>query len=485
VPVPYRRAMRARIVASRARASLLRFAGWRNSCVSSTIRGDGGHECAATARSFTWRAALSCATAQKRPMIAGDLPHNEVERLRAVQQHQILDTPPDGTFDRIVRLAAKIFNVPIALVTIVDQDRIWFKARHGLDNVFQIPRDPGLCASAICDDEPYIIENARQDIRSMANPLVAGGFGLQFYAAAQLRTHDGHNLGTLCILDRKPRVFGSSESGTLEMLAGVVVDEMELRLATLRTVASERQLVIDKDHLYQRERRVAASLQEAMLPDQLPDVSQIQFSSLYLPASDEAAVGGDWFDALLLDKNHLLVSIGDVTGHGINAATLMGKVRQSLRAIALNFSDPADILFRLDRVLRYEDQHRIVTSFVAIVDLDERTLAYASAGHPPPLLRAPGGSVTILSTTGTPLGLRGTEEPQSQRLSIAPGSLLVMYTDGLIEQSRDIIAGEKALLETVRQTHIVHATDPAAAIKEALLPGDTADDVAIMTAYFS
>jgi GAF domain-containing protein len=160
----------------------------------------------------------------------------ETARLDAVRRYDILDTPPDGAFDRVTALAAKIFDVPIALVTIVDHDRIWFKSRHGLDEVGQIDRDPGLCASAVLQDEPYIVEEARTDPRTLANPLVAGKFGLQFYAAAPLRTGDGHRLGTLCIIDREPRLFSPRQADVLQRLSEIVVDELELRLSALNAV---------------------------------------------------------------------------------------------------------------------------------------------------------------------------------------------------------------------------------------------------------
>src|SRR5579883_697097 len=165
----------------------------------------------------------------------------EESRLAAVRRYDILDTPPDGSFDRITRLASELFDVPIALVSIVDHDRIWFKSKTGLDDVDQIPRDPGLCASAVLQDSPYIVEEARTDPRTLANPLVAGQFGLRFYAAAPLRTGDGHRLGTLCLLDREPRMFSPKQANVLQHLADVVMDEMELRLAARRLAAGASQ----------------------------------------------------------------------------------------------------------------------------------------------------------------------------------------------------------------------------------------------------
>src|SRR6476660_1149134 len=115
----------------------------------------------------------------------------EAQRLAAVRRYDILDTPPDGAFDRITALAARLFNVPIAIVSIVDHDRIWFKSHHGI-TAEQIPRDPGLCASAILQGVVWVVENAPEDPRTLSNPLVAGDFGLGFYAGAPLRTREGY-----------------------------------------------------------------------------------------------------------------------------------------------------------------------------------------------------------------------------------------------------------------------------------------------------
>ena len=132
------------------------------------------------------------------------IPANEPQRMAAVKRYDILDTPADGSFDRVTAIAARRFNVPISIISIVDNDRIWFKSHHGLD-VSQIDREAGLCASAILKNDAHILLDASKDIRSLANPLVAGDFGLRFYAGVPLTTSDGYNLGTLCVIDKEPR----------------------------------------------------------------------------------------------------------------------------------------------------------------------------------------------------------------------------------------------------------------------------------------
>ncbi|MDQ3073089.1 MAG: GAF domain-containing protein [Bacteroidota bacterium] len=162
-------------------------------------------------------------------------PDNEEERLKALKRYQILDTPPDDSFDHVAALTAKLFKVPIALVSLVDEDRIWFKAKYGLE-ADQINRDPGLCASVILAPEVYTISDTLKDPRTLANPLVAGEMGLRFYAAAPLQTHDGYNLGTLCVLDTKPKTLNREDEENLAHLAKIVMDQMELRLAALTAV---------------------------------------------------------------------------------------------------------------------------------------------------------------------------------------------------------------------------------------------------------
>lgn len=161
------------------------------------------------------------------------IPDNESLRLEAVKRYEILDTPRDGAFDRITFLASKIFNVPISTVTIVDSDRIWFKSATGLE-AEQIDRDPGLCASAILVDEPWVVEDAKSDPRTLENPLVLGDLGLRFYAGVPLVTGDGYKLGMLNIIDQQPRELSEDELSILQELSKIVVDELELRLAARR-----------------------------------------------------------------------------------------------------------------------------------------------------------------------------------------------------------------------------------------------------------
>ncbi|GAA6623148.1 response regulator [Scytonema sp. NUACC26] len=173
-------------------------------------------------------------------------PQEESDRLKVLQRYEILDTPPDGAFDRITSIAARLLKVPIAIVSLVDSDRIWFKSHYGLD-VEQIERSPGLCASAILSNDVYSIVDASKDVRSLANPLVAGEMGLRFYAAAPLTTYDGYNLGTLCVIDKQPRSISKDEKSILSDLAAVVIDEIEMRLAARKVAQLNIELAQAKE----------------------------------------------------------------------------------------------------------------------------------------------------------------------------------------------------------------------------------------------
>jgi len=164
------------------------------------------------------------------------LTRHESERIKSVARYNILDTPPDGAFDRVAAIAAKLFGVPMATVSIVDTDRVWFKASVGLQGVRQTTRDPGLSASAILEGKPYLVSDARSDPRAAAHPLVTGELGLQFYAAAPIITADGYHLGTVAVMDTEPHEATPEQMAMLADLAAVVMDQLELRLAAMNAM---------------------------------------------------------------------------------------------------------------------------------------------------------------------------------------------------------------------------------------------------------
>ncbi|ALI98030.1 GAF domain-containing protein [Rufibacter tibetensis] len=156
------------------------------------------------------------------------IPDNEEARLAKLRSLNILGGyQEEGRFKHIAAMASRMFEVPIALINLVDSEVVWTKASAGLDETPAIPRGTSLCSLAVLKDEPTVFENAKSEPCLLANPLVVGEFGLQFYAAAPLKTSDGFNIGALCIVDKEPRTFSQAEQKVLENLASIVMEEIE------------------------------------------------------------------------------------------------------------------------------------------------------------------------------------------------------------------------------------------------------------------
>jgi len=158
------------------------------------------------------------------------VPANEQDRLRALKRLEILDTPPEAAFDRITSIAGVVLGTPIALVSLIDESRQWFKSRVGLE-AEETPREDAFCAHAICGEDVFIVNDASADPRFSENPLVTDNPNIRFYAGAPLKAPGGANLGTLCVIDREPRDFSAEQKGVLANLAELVVRELELRKA--------------------------------------------------------------------------------------------------------------------------------------------------------------------------------------------------------------------------------------------------------------
>lgn len=174
----------------------------------------------------------------KRPIgpVPARVPGDEQARLRELEALEILDTPPEPSFDDLAYLAAYICGTKTALVSLVDEERQWFKARVNMKER-ETPRDVAFCAHAILDaKKPMVVEDATKDPRFAGNPLVTGRHGVRFYAGAPLLTPEGHALGTLCVLDPAPRKLSKEQLGALRALARQVVVLLELR-ALLAAVA--------------------------------------------------------------------------------------------------------------------------------------------------------------------------------------------------------------------------------------------------------
>lgn len=188
---------------------------------------------------------------------------------------------------------------------------------------------------------------------------------------------------------------------------------------------------------FEQEREVAQRLQHAMLTE-LPTGPGVECAARYLPAVTGLNVGGDWYDAFCRPDGTLVLAVGDVAGHGLVAATLMGQLRTALRAYAMDLPEPGEVLARLQALIRHLDPDHCATAVLAMITPGGR-MSLATAGHPPPLLREPDGSVRRLECFGPMLGLPIDHDYAVDTRTLAPGSMLLFYTDGLIERRDTII----------------------------------------------
>jgi serine phosphatase RsbU (regulator of sigma subunit) len=241
-----------------------------------------------------------------------------------------------------------------------------------------------------------------------------------------------------------PLLVGGLPVGALRLSFGSERTLVYEERVFLEALAGQCALAVERARLYERERRTATALQRSLLPDRLPTVPGLELAARYLAGSDEAEVGGDWYDVFPLPSGRIALTVGDVMGKGVAAAAGMGRIRSALRALALGEESPAAVLTGLDRLVEAtENDEQIVTLVYVVVDPVSGRAVGAQAGHPPLVHVPAGGADPVLLDFGpgsTPLGIP--EERHEACATLAPGDLLLGYSDGLIEtRARGITQG--------------------------------------------
>ncbi|MBA2319434.1 MAG: serine/threonine-protein phosphatase [Euzebyales bacterium] len=229
-------------------------------------------------------------------------------------------------------------------------------------------------------------------------------------------------------------------------------------------------------------RQVAERFQDSLLPE-LPTVEHTTLAVAYRAASREAKVGGDFYDVVPLPGGHVLIVVGDVVGKGIVAAVHTSIITQTLRALALQGLELDDLLARADIQVRWQREELIATLWCGLYEPETGELSFASLGHPPALLLRAGGDHLRLELHGLPLGLRDLlpEPPEVRTRRLEPRDLLVLYTDGVVEASRDYFAGQDALLAAVAARHDEPVGEIlVAALEELLLDAGHTDDAVML-----
>ncbi len=235
-------------------------------------------------------------------------------------------------------------------------------------------------------------------------------------------------------------------------------------LKLFEELARRAAVAVENAQMYRREKRIADEVQQALLPTVLPEVPGYAFDAVYSPSVRDVEVGGDWFDAFALPDGRVVISIGDVFGHGLHAAVVMSSIRHGLRVLALQQSQPDRMLQVVDDALARDYPDASASAVVAVLDPAAQTLTYAVAGHPSPLLRTPDGEVHPLRGNGVPLGVRGAVTPNVQTVALPLEAMLVLYTDGLVEATRgDELDAEQRLRGALRDETLVARRPPGRA----------------------
>ena len=245
---------------------------------------------------------------------------------------------------------------------------------------------------------------------------------------------------------------------------------------------AERRLFMEAA-LFSEQRRMIELLQESLAPDQLPQAERVVLQAAYYPASLKHAVGGDWYQVIELSRNRLMLVMGDVGGHGLDAAIVMNRARQSITTAAIIEEDPAQVLIRANAVLTGQYGH-MVTVLCCVLDTMTREFTYATAGHPSPVIAAPNAVPRWLCSGGPPLGIFPTIELESITHVLEKKSCVYLFTDGLIENDRDVIRGMAQVLEGA--SYAASTPEPASSLyRHTIVSGEPRDDVAILAVMIS
>ncbi|MFC9293745.1 SpoIIE family protein phosphatase [Streptomyces sp. NPDC057011] len=229
-------------------------------------------------------------------------------------------------------------------------------------------------------------------------------------------TASGRPVGSLILSYDRPRPFPPAERALLTSLAGLIAQ------------------ALDRARLYDAKHALAHTLQTGLLPHTLPRVPNLEVSARYRPAGNGMDIGGDFYDLIRPTPSTVLAAIGDVQGHNVNAAALMGQVRTAVHAHGTAGTPPSELLARTNRLLTDLDPGLFTSCLIAQIDLAHGRARLASAGHPPPLLQYPGGATELLEVPpGLLLGIEPSAEYLTHEVAFPPGALLVLYTDGLVE----------------------------------------------------
>jgi serine phosphatase RsbU (regulator of sigma subunit)/anti-sigma regulatory factor (Ser/Thr protein kinase) len=388
----------------------------------------------------------------------------QLRRVLHVADVALAHLSPEDLLDELLIRVREVLGADTAAVLLLDErtDELVATAAKGIEEEVEagvrIPVGKGFAGKIASERAPVVID--RVDHRNVMNPILREK-GIISLLGVPMLVH-GQVLGVLHVGSLTYRRFAEPDVQLLQMVAERVALGLNVRL-------------------YEHERRLTEALQRTFLPVSMPRVPGLRFTSKYQPA---AGIGGDWYDVLALPSGAVALAMGDVAGHGVEAAVAMGRLRSALRVCAVEGADPADVVSRLDRLMETLDVAGMVTLLFGIVDPDFSEFRFVAAGHVPPLVLKDGDPFFAEDgRADPPLATSRLHRFRTHVVSLDGAKSLLLYTDGLIERRDESLS---AGLERLRAEshHVGAALNSAAALDslvDSLLDGSEAtDDIAVL-----
>jgi serine phosphatase RsbU (regulator of sigma subunit)/anti-sigma regulatory factor (Ser/Thr protein kinase) len=377
------------------------------------------------------------------------------------------ELPLEPLLNELLGRVKEILHVDTVAILLIDEAgaELVARAARGLEEEVRqgvrIPIGRGFAGRIAAERTAIFIADV--DHADVLNPILRLT-GIRSMLGVPL-TVEGEVIGVMHVGSLTPREFNNADAALLQL------------------AAAQAAPAIDRARLFdalEREHRGAVALQRSLLPERMPDLVGVDIAARYLPARDE--VGGDWYDAIDLPGDLIGVAIGDVAGHGVRAAALMGQLRTGLRAYALEGHPPAEALKLVDRLLQTNRERGMATVGYAVLDTANGELRYASAGHLPPVLIGGAHGARLMDVRkAPPLGTLPFPAYRETVVTLEPGDTLLLYTDGLVERrSEPLTAGLERLRMTVGTPTSADAL--CTRVVDALVPGGGGDDDIAMLA---
>jgi phosphoserine phosphatase RsbU/P len=385
-----------------------------------------------------------------------------LRRLEAVTDAALSEMDTDELLGEMLDRVRQLLDVDTAAILLLDKpsQRLIATAARGLEEEvrqgFTIDVGAGFAGRVAVERQPVIIDEVSAGV--VVNPILLDK-GLRSLLGVPMLA-GGELVGVLHVGTLKPRTFTTEDAELLQLVA-------------------DRTALASQARMNRLDRAAALALQRSLLPARPPVLPGLEIAARYVPGH-QLGVGGDWYDVFTLPSGWLGVVVGDVSGHGLRAAVVMGRLRSALRAYAIECDDPADALTRLDRKIRHFETGNLATALYAMVAPDCSRFVISLAGHLPPVLAAPGKPATTLTLpVDLPLGTGSEPVRRSTTVPLAAGSTLVFYTDGLVERREESIElGLQRLRAAVRPGP---AEEVCAAVMAGVASPQRADDIAVLT----